>query len=141
MKIDFVNNFTFGNKTRIFQSGKNRIEEIYDDNNILLKRLIQDEFNRDVDSKTFDSAGNIIEHLHKDYFQNKTEHGFVETFKNQSQEYVRKAYVKIEDGLKHSIDEFQSKTGKSYINDFVYDMTGKLIKIINDGKVLQTTAK
>ena len=135
MKIDFTNTISFGIKTKIFQSGKNHIEETYSDDNILQKRLIKDEFDRYVDSKTFDSHGNITEHQHYDYFKTENEQGFIETFRNKYQEYVRKAYIKIEDGLKHSIDDFQSKTGKSYLNDFVYDMSGKLVKIINNGKV------
>ena len=40
MKINFTNIITFGNKTKKFQSGKNSIEEIYTDNDILQKRLI-----------------------------------------------------------------------------------------------------
>ena len=107
MKIDFTNYLLFGNKTKIFQSGKNKIEETYDDDNFLIKRLVRDEFNRDIDALTFDSSGNTIEHLHKDYFQTETEQGFIETFKNKSQEYTRKAYTKIENGLKHNIDDFK----------------------------------
>ena len=133
MKINFTNIITFGNKTKKFQSGKNSIEEIYTDNDILQKRLIRDEFNRYIDSKTFDLFGNIIEHQHYDYFGTENEQGVIETFKDKYQEYIRKAYTKIEGGLKHRIDDFQSKTGKSYVNDFVYDMSGKLIKIINNG--------
>lgn len=132
MKINFTSRVIFGNKTKVFQAGQNKIEETYSDDNVLLKRLERDEFNRDVDSKTFDLSGNITEHLHKDYFQTENEKGFVETYKDKNQEYTRKAYTKIENGLKHIIDDFQSKTGKSYITDFIYDMSGKLVDIISD---------
>ncbi len=134
MKVDFSNNIIFGDKSKFFQSGKNKVEEIYNDDNVMIKRLINDEFDRNIDSAVFDLQGNIIEHQHKDYFQTETEQGFVETFKNKYQEYTRKAYTKIEDGLKHNIDDFKSKTGSSYINDFVYDLSGKLIKVISNGK-------
>ena len=115
MKINFSNIITFGNKTKMFKSGKNNIEEIYTDDDILQKRLVRDEFNRYIDSKTFDLFGNIIEHQHYDYFRTENEQGVIETFKNKYQEYIRKAYTKIEGGLKHCIDDFQSKTGKSYV--------------------------
>ena len=134
MKVDFFNTVNFGDKSKFFQSGKNKVEEIYSDDDVLLKRLTNDEFGRDIDAAVFDLHGNIIEHQHKDYFQTETEQGFVETFKNKYQEYTRKAYTKIEDGLKHHIDDFKSKTGNSYINDFVYDLSGKLIKVISNGK-------
>ena len=135
MKINYTNITTFGNKTKKFQSEGNHIEEIYTDNNILQKRLIKDEFNRYIDAKTFDLSGNIIEHQHYDYFETENEKGYIETYKNESQEYTRKAYTKYEGKFKHIIDEFKSKSGKNYINDYIYDLTGKLIKIICNGTV------
>ena len=86
MKILPATDIKFGDKTRIIQSGKNKIEEVYNDDNILIKRLIRDEFSRDIDCKTFDSLGNILEHQHKDYFSKENEEGFIETFKSKYQE-------------------------------------------------------
>lgn len=134
MKINITNCIIFTNRTYSYKFGKNNVQEIYDDNNILQQRIIWDEFSRDIDSKTFDIQGNVVEHLHKDYFKNDTEEGVIETFKNRNQEYVRRAYTKTENGLKHSIDDFKSAKGKSYLNDFVHDLSGKLIKIISNGK-------
>lgn len=109
-----------------------KVSERYDDRNFLLSRTIYDEFGRDTDTKWFDSDGKIIGSMHKEYLEN----GLVESFKNNSQEYVRKCYTIIKDGFKHSIEEYVSKTSpqKNYINEFVYDFMGNLIKLINNGK-------
>ena len=42
------------------------------------------------------------------------------------------AGFKFENGVKHVIDDYTSKSNpeKSYINDFVYDLKGNLQKII-----------
>ena len=70
--------------------------------------------------------------MHIEYFETENEKGFIETFKNQFQEYIRKSSTKIENGVKHVIDDYTSKSKpeKSYINDFVYDLKGNLQKII-----------
>ena len=124
----------FGEKTNIYKIGSNTVTEVFDNCNNIIKRIEYDEFNRDVDSKWFNSAGKLQEHLHKDYYKKENEEGCIETFKNLYQEYTRKSYTKIENGFKHVVDDFRSKTGKSYINDFVHDMCGNLIKIINNGQ-------
>ncbi len=137
MKI-FFSTLSFGERTNTYKIGKNTVTEVFDDKNALIKRIEYDEFNRDVDSKWFGSTGKLSEHLHKEYYKKADEEGVVETFKNKTQEYVRKSYTRFENGLKHVFDDFQSKTGKNYINDFVYDKLGNLVKIINNGKVIYT---
>lgn len=133
MKISFKN-IDFLGKQHSYKIGKNTVVEHSDDNDVLIKRIEYDEFSRDVDSKTFDKRGNVLEHLHKDYYESENEEGIIETFKSSTQEYKRKSYTKIENGFKHFIDDFQSKSGKNYINDFVHDLSGNLIKIINNKK-------
>ncbi|MBO6273551.1 hypothetical protein J6O48_12340 [bacterium] len=138
MKVN-LDKINFGDRISQYNIGKHCIEEYYNDSDIITKRIEYDEFKRDVDSKTFDIQGNITDHQHKEYFENETEKGVIETFKNSSQEYTRKAYTKIENGLKHHIDNYNSKTNpkSNYINDFIYDMSNKLIKIISNGKELK----
>lgn len=129
------NNITFGNYTRTYQKANNTITEYYNDNNILYRKIEYDEFKRDIDTKEFNPYGVIISHQHKKYYKSACEEGYIETFKNKYQQYIRKSCTKIVNGLKHSIDDFKSITSshKSYVNDFVYDKTGKLIKIIQNG--------
>ena len=134
MKIKF-NIINFSSLVKTASAGKNVIKEYYSDNGALERSVEYDEFNRDVDTKTFDESGEVKEHQHKDYYETQNEKGFVETYKSKSQEYTRKSYIKIEDGLKHSVDDFRSASGKSYINDFVHDLSGNLVKIIANGRV------
>ena len=135
MKIFFIT-LSFRERTNTYKVCKNTVTETFDDKNTLIKRIEYDEFNRDVDTKWFDSSGELNEHLHKEYYKKANEEGVIETFKNKTQEYVRKSYTKFESGLKHVFDDFRSKTGKNYINDFVYDKSGNLVKIINNGKMI-----
>ena len=123
---------TFGNSEKTYQQGENKVVDTLNDELKLIKRVEYDKFNRDVDVKWYDEDNNITDHMHKEYFETENEKGFIETFKNQFQEYVRKSSTKFEDGVKHVIDDFTSKSSpeNSYINDFVYDLKGKLQKII-----------
>ena len=135
MRIQFnLINFTASQKT--IKNGQNTIVKFYDDNNFLTKTVIYDEFNRDIDSKTYNISGNIKEHLHKEYYEKESEKGFIEIFKNDFQEYTRKSYTKYENNFRHVVDDFKSKTSpnKNYINEFVYDLKNNLVKIINNGK-------
>jgi len=134
MKI-FFSTINFCEKLNIYKSGKNTVKEVFDDNNKMVKRIEYDEFNRDVDAKSFDVSGELQEHLHKEYYKKTNEEGVLETFKNKTQEYVRKSYTKVENGFKYTVDDFQSKT-KNYKNEFVHDTMGKLIKVINNGQVI-----
>jgi len=123
---------TFGNSEKTYQQGENKVVDTLNDELKLIKRVEYDKFNRDVDVKWYDEVNNITDHMHKEYFETENEKGFIETFKNQFQEYIRKSSTKFENGVKHVIDDYTSKSSpeKSYINDFVYDLKGKLQKII-----------
>ena len=123
---------TFGNSEKTYQQGENKVVDTLNDGLKLIKRVEYDKFNRDVDVKWYDEVNNITDHMHKEYFETENEKGFIETFKNQFQEYIRKSSTKFENGVKHVIDDYTSKSSpeKSYINDFVYDLKGKLQKII-----------
>ena len=123
---------TFVNSEKTYQQGENKVVDTLNDELKLIKRVEYDKFNRDVDVKWYDEVNNITDHMHKEYFETENEKGFIETFKNQFQEYVRKSSTKFEDGVKHVIDDYTSKSSpeNSYINDFVYDLKGKLQKII-----------
>lgn len=135
MKIYF-NSLSFGETIKTYSIGSNVVKEYYDGNKIT-SREENDVWGRLVDVKRFDNDGNVVEVLHKDYFKTENKEGFIEFFKNKTQEYIRKAYIKIENGLKHSIDDFSSKSGKIYFNDFIYDMSGKLLRVISNGKVIE----
>ena len=136
MKVLF-NPVQFCSKENTYKSGNHTITETYNDNNFLERTMEFDEFGRDTDVKWYDMNGKVTGHMHKDYFETENEKGHVETFKNQFQEYTRKAYTKIEAGFRHTIDDYKSKTKpeSSYINEFVYDMNKRLVKIITNGKV------
>ena len=125
-------NINFGDSTKTYQRGKIKVVEHYNIYDVLTRRIEYDEFNRDIDSKSFNNKGDIIEHQHKEYFENDTEKGFIETFKSRFQEYTRKSYIKFVNGFKHSIDEYVSKTrpDKNYINEFIYNAQEKLVKVI-----------
>lgn len=127
-----INFYGYSQKYKI---GNNSLEDIFDDNDVLIKRYELDDKNRLVETVLFDELGNVEEFLHKDYFEKENEKGFIETYVGPHQEYIRKSYEKTENGFRHVIDDFKSKTGKSYINDFVHDMSGKLVKIISNGKI------
>ncbi len=130
MKI-FFNTINFGNN-------KPRIVENKDSSGNT-RRVEYDTFGHDVDSKLFDRNGIVSEHQHKVYYEKDNEKGCIEFFKNKFQEYTRRTYTKTENGFKYSVDDFKSKTRPeaNYINEFIYDLSNKLIKIINNGKVIK----
>ena len=122
----------FKSSTNSYQSDKNRITDYFDNNNLLTKKVEYDEFDRAIDSKRFNPQGEVIEQMHKDYYENPNEKGFVEHFQSKSQEYVRKAYTKFENGIKHYVEEYRSKTSPemSYISEFIYDIHNELVNVI-----------
>ena len=130
MRCNF-STLSFGDTTKIYNNGKNKIVEHYNIYDVLTRRIEYDEFNRDIDSKSFSNSGKVIGHQHKEYFENDLEKGVIENYKSTSQEYVRKCYIKFINGFKHSIEEFvsKSKPENSYINEFVYDLKDKLISV------------
>lgn len=136
MRISTVS-IIFREVQKKYSIGENTVKYVYDDDNILVRREEDDVSGRNTDTKWYDKEGNVKEVMHKDYFKTTDEEGFVETFKSKTQEYTRKAYTKFENGFKHVIDDFNSKTGESYYNDFIHDLSGKLLKIINNGKVIE----
>ena len=135
MKIQ-LSSVSFCSTQKIYSVGDIKVKDFLDDNNILIRREKYDEFDRNTDTMWFNDDGSIKEEMHKDYFKSENEEGLIETFKSKTQEYTRKAYSKTENNLRHSIDDFQSKTGKSYYNDYIHDMLGNLVKIISNGKVI-----
>lgn len=82
----------------------------------------------------FDKERKVIGHLHKEY----TPDGCIETYKSKTQEYVRVIRTLTDDTFTRHIEIFTSKTSpeSNYVNEFVRDLKGKLIKIINNGKVI-----
>lgn len=131
VNFDFV---SFGNRSIRFPDNTHSIMETYDDTNHLIRRIKYDKQCRDVDSQEFNKEKKVISHLHKEY----TADGCVETYKSKSQEYVRVIKTIAKDSFTHHIEIFTSKTSpeSNYINEFVRDMKGKLVKVINNGKVL-----
>lgn len=131
MRIQF-NNISFSEKVKIYKKDDNKVIEHYDENNHLIKSFVLDKYKRDIDSKHFDKDGNVIFHMHKEYSPN----GMVETFKDKYQEYTRTIHIEIIDSMMHRIEEFCSKTSpkSNYVNEFIHDVSGKLVKIINNGK-------
>lgn len=134
MKI-FLSPVSFNGKTVTSTQNKLKIEEFYDDNNMLSSRLEYDEQDRFVDKKSFDSQGNVTEHQHKSYYIKGEEQGCIETFKNEFQHYVRQSYTRPQGKFIHTVDNFQSisNPGKSYINEFIRDLQGRLVKVISNG--------
>ena len=135
MNIKFCQ-IRFGDTKKIHYAQNHKIEERFDDNGILDRRIEYDALGRDIDSKQFDNKGNIISHLHKDYYEKDSEKGYIETYKDTNQEYTRKTYTKFEDSIKRNVDEYTSKSNPkaSYINEFIYDLSGKLLRILNNKK-------
>ena len=127
----------FCSSEKTYTKDNHQITEHISDNGILTRRIELDEFGRDVDVKWFDLQGNVASNMHKDYCETANEKGLIETFKSSFQEYTRKHYTKYEAGFKHVIDDYKSKTApeKNYINEFIYDMQNKLVKLISNGKV------
>ena len=134
MKILF-NNTAFQQECRIIKNGENTVYQYFDDKKILLKTLEIDKFERDVDTIEYELNGEIKSHLHKDY----TQHGLIETFKDHFQEYKRTIETVQKGDYTHRIETYISKTSpnKNYVNEFVKDTAGKLLRIINNGKIIE----
>lgn len=133
MKI-CLNSVSFGNRDISFHDKTHNILETYDDNEHLIRRTKYDKQFRDVDCQVFDKERKVIGHLHKEY----TPDGCIETYKSKTQEYVRVIRTLTDDTFTRHIEIFTSKTSpeSNYVNEFVRDLKGKLIKIINNGKVI-----
>lgn len=109
----------------------------YTGNNVLTKRMEEDELGRFVDKQVFDSDGNLIEHMHKDYFENLNTKGHIEYYKGKGQEYSRKVCNTYNNEEMHYIEEFNSITQPecNYKMESIYTQ-GKLVKIIQNGEVI-----
>ena len=129
-----ISSFTsFSSINKVFFNNKNKITETYDDNNVLIKRLEYDEFNRFADCKDFDINGNICSHLHFEYKPD----GYIETFKNNESKYTRKCKTFIKDSLKYRVEEFISSNSKSnYIHEDIKDLSGKLLRLTCNGNII-----
>jgi len=133
MKVNF-SSISFGNKDIRYHDEKHNIIETFDDRQNLIRRVKYDKLCRDVDSVEFNEKKEVIGHLHKKY----TQDGYIETYKSKTQEYVREIKTFVKDSFTHYIEKFTSKTSpqNNYINEFIRDAAGKLVKVINNGKVL-----
>ena len=133
MKVNF-SPVSFGNRDIRYYDTNHNILETFDDRQNLIRRIKYDKLCRDVDSVEFNEKKEVIGHLHKEY----TPDGCIETYKSKTQEYVREIKTFVKDSFTHHIEKFASKTSpqNNYINEFVRDATGKLVKVINNGKVL-----
>lgn len=127
---------TFKGNTKCYKDRNFKIQDSFYDNNVLKSHTIFDEFDRVIVAKQFDRDGFIESSANFEYYETDIENGRIETYKNKSQEYIRKAYTRIENGIKHVVDDYNSISTpeKSYINDFVYDLKGNLCKLISNGK-------
>jgi hypothetical protein len=134
MKIA-LSSITFGNKNNIYAPNSQAQESFlrYDSGEIK-KSFIYDKWGRIISCCEYDKKGNLISQQNKSYSNN----GCVETYKSQTQEYIRKCYVITKGNFKHFIEEFISRTSpdKNYVLEFVRDVSDKLVKIISNGKVL-----
>lgn len=133
MKICF-NPVSFGNSDIRYHDKTHNIMETFDDRNNLVKRIKYDKLCREIDCVEFNEKKQIISHQHKEY----TPDGCVETYKSKTQEYIRVIKTVVRDSFTHNIEQFTSKTspGSNYINEFIRDLKGNLVKIINNGKVI-----
>lgn len=123
-------------KTSILENN-HQVTFYYDKNNILTKRIEDDELGRFVDKKVFDSDGTVIKHMHKDYFENQDGKGHIEYYKGDDQEYTRKTCNTYQGEEMHYTEEFNSITRPecNYKMESTYRQ-GKLVKIIQNGEVI-----
>ena len=133
MKINF-SFFSFGNKNIHSIDGNYNVKETFDDNHNLIRLTRYDEKGRDIDTFEYNDKKEITAHQHKKY----TSYGLIETYKNEHQEYRRIIKNEKRGSFVHHIEEFISKTSpkNNYVNEFIRDLTGKLVKIINNGKII-----
>lgn len=133
MKIIF-NSVSFGNRSIRYHDNTHNIKETFDDSHNLIRIIKYDKQCRDVDCQEFNKEKKVIGHLHKEY----TPDGCIETYKSKNQEYIRINRTLKEDSFTHYIEIFTSKTSpeSNYVNEFIRDKFGKLVKIINNGKII-----
>lgn len=133
MKIN-LDSATFGNRNIRYHDKTHNIMETYDERNNLIKRVKYDKQCKDVDCIEFDDKKQIISHQHKKY----TNNGCIETYKSKSQEYIREIKIIVKDSFTHHFETYTSKTSpqNNYVNEFIRDIEGKLVKMINNGKVI-----
>lgn len=132
MKVNFGSASFY--KSITFLSNQNKVSYLSDESNLSLRRIETDQFGRDVDAKQFDRDGKLVFHQHKYY------HGddLIEKYRDSNQEYTRKIHYKIKNGYRHRIEEYISETSpqKNYVHEFIRDASNKLVKIIQNGKIV-----
>jgi len=123
----------FGSSEKVFYNNKNKITEKFNDDDVLIKRIEYDEFDRFIDSKDFDVDGSLSQHHHFDY----NEEGFVETFKNRESEYIRKSKTFIKNSYRYRIEKYISTNSKNnYVHEFITSLSGKLLRMTCNGKII-----
>ena len=133
MKIN-LNCISFGNENIDYHDKRNNVKGTFDDKHHLIRLTKYDIQNRDTDTFEYNENKQVIGHQHKKY----TPDGLIETYKNQHQEYKRIIKNEKRGSFVYHIEEFISQTSpkNNYVNEFIRDFTGKLVKIINNGKII-----
>ena len=133
MKID-SDFLSFGNKNIHCFDKNHNVKETFDDNHNLIRVTRYDEKGRDIDTFEYNDKKEITAHQHKEY----TSYGLIETYKSEHQEYRRIIKNEKRGSFVYHIEEFISQTSpkNNYVNEFIRDLTGKLVKIINNGKII-----
>lgn len=134
MNVNF-DSVSFGCKNICYHDKTYNIKEVFDDDGRnLIRRIKYDKQCRDVDCEEFDRDKKVISHMHKEY----TPDGCIETYKSTTQEYIREIKTVVKDSFTHHIEKFTSNTSpeSNYVNEFIRDITGKLVKIINNGRII-----
>jgi len=132
------------NKKLKYMSSKNHtITKEFTPENVLLNRLEEDEFGRFFDLKKYDSEGNVILHQHKNYYSRKDDSGNIETFVTSDEKYIRQFHTVKIGNNNHFIDDFTNVLNpeNSYINEYIRNSYGRLIRIISNGREVKFSQK
>lgn len=133
MKINHINNTTFGNLIESGQTNNIKFTKEYSDNKNLLKYIEQDlKTDKFLKVENFDNDGNRVSIQEFQYLPNKT----IEHYKNKSQEYTRTITKEIKEALIYITEVFESKTSpaNNYIHESIRDLEGKILKLFANGK-------
>lgn len=109
----------------------------YYNNEVLHLRIENDERGRFVDRQEFNSDGEVIGYMRKEYFENSDEEGYVEYCKDKYQDYTRKVCNTCIGDEKHYKEEFicNNNPERNYTLESIFAQ-GKTIKMIQNGKVI-----
>ncbi len=133
MKINF-DVIPSGEKKIRYHNLTHNIMDVFDKNQNLKRQVAYNKTALDIETKEFDENHNIIGRIHKKY----TQDGCIETYDGVKQQYIREIKHFIKDSLTHYVEKYTSKTSpeKNYINEYIRDLNGKLVKIIINGKTI-----